>query len=672
MASIFQKTFDKFKQNAESGNPAYTTSITAQTPTFKAPDAPATLNVPAPTSQSSTSRTLTNSNSIDDIIKQINDTNTSVDTSARQNFDINKYLGGVKQKLQNLNGGQIQSGDVSKFTDMRTSEAQKKYEDATDRGLDKIEQFTDPNSDVYKTMFNRVDRFDATAAATNMSQSMRIANNNNLSDSAKRVAGAELNRVTQSNRAELIGDLTEQVNNMMFDAAKEFTTQSINAADYEEGKFKTDADLAMREMTNRISTLQIEGNLSITEANLAYQQIADTINNKYKDVTNQLEKLSLLSTTAEQSQDYKLRAEQAYVEMFDFWAEHSVNKIIEMKNSNNGEISIDQIKNDSLTMSYLMKEMEMNGYDGNVNDYIQSRIDASKTQTQVDQETVDALRQSFKNSGMDEAQATRLSQYYQQLKNGAIQNDDGSWFVPGADGEPMYTFKTGADGKVTMVKGDGIERDDNGKEIPTQVGETYIKDGLLYQVTADGNKKIPEGGFLTDSGILYKNVAGEKIPVTTPSKIWGPDAVSILEGAGDSRVASDIVANRKASITSGEIPATHIMSDPNKLALAKEEAKPITLTSRYDEGTKKRIFTSAVPKENTPFIYNGQTYIASSSVYSENKDGSKKRKEEKIKAINVDTGKEIIIGAYKLENEKESTNKFSGKSDIFNSRFKVT
>lgn len=669
MASIFQKTFDKFKQNAESGNPAYTTSITAQTPTFKAPDAPATLNVTAPTSQSSTSRTLTN-NSIDDFIKQINDINTSVDTSAQENFDINKYLGGAKQGLQNLNGGQIQSGDVSKFTNMRP---ENEYEAGIGRGLDKIEQFTDPNSDVYKTMFNRaLDRFDSTAAATNMSQSMRIANNSNLSDSAKRVAGAELNRVTQSNRAELTGDLTEQVNNMMFDAAKEFTTQSINAADYEEGKFKTDADLAMREMTNRISTLQIEGNLSITEANLAYQQIADTIYNKHKDVTNQLEKLSLLSTTAEQSQDYKLRAEQAYVEMFDFWAEKSVNSIIEMKNSNNGEISIDQIKNDPRTMSYLMKEMEMNGYDGNVNDYIQSRIDASKTQTQVNQEAVDALKRSFISSGMSPERADKISKLFQQAKNGAIENDDGSWFVPGADGSPLCTFKEEPDGTIKRVKGDGIERDDNGKEIPTQVGETYTKDGLLYQVTADGNKEIPEGGFLTDSGILYRNVAGEKIPVTTPADIWGPDSESILESAKDSKVYSDIVAKRKASITSGEVPATDIMSDPNKLALAKEEAKPITLTSRYDEGIKKRIFTSAVPKENTPFIYNGQTYIASSSVYSENKDGSKKRKEEKIKAINVDTGKEIIIGAYKLENEKESTIKFSGKSDIFNSRFKVT
>ena len=113
MASIFQRIFDRFKQNTTSGNPAHTTTLEAPSVTLeapsakKAPEAPAPLSIsldptsPLYTKPTSTSRTLTD-NSIDDIIKQINETNTSVDTSARENFDVNKYLGGFKQRLQDL------------------------------------------------------------------------------------------------------------------------------------------------------------------------------------------------------------------------------------------------------------------------------------------------------------------------------------------------------------------------------------------------------------------------------------------------------------------------------------------------------------------------------------------------------------------------------------------
>ena len=398
---------------------------------------------------------------------------------------------------------------------MRTSEAQKKYEDATGRGLDKIEQFTDPNSDVYKTMFNRaLDRFDATAAATNMSQSMRIANNPYLTDSAKRVAGAELNRVTQSNRATLTGDLTEQVNKMMFDAAKEFTTQSINAANYEEGKFKTDADLAMREMTNRISTLQLEGRLSITEAQMAYNQINDTINDKYKDVANQFQKMSLLANTTLQAEEFKLQAEQVYAQMFDFWAEHSVNRIIELKNSNGGTITLDQVKNDPLTMSYLMKEMEMSGYEGNVDDYIQSRIDLAKTQVQIDQEAIDALKQSYMNIGMDETTASGFANLYGAIQLGAIHNEDGSWSIPGADGKPIMTW----DGEKFIFE--DVNKDDSGVDIPTEVGKTYTLEGKLYQVGEDGKgAEIQNGAYYTEGDIVYVNKNG--VPTATHLQNYG-------------------------------------------------------------------------------------------------------------------------------------------------------
>ncbi len=611
MASIFQRIFDRFKQNTTSGNPAHTTTSEAPSATLeapsakKAPEAPAPLSIsldptsPLYTKSTSTSRTLTD-NSIDDIIKQINETNTSVDTSDQQNFDVNKYLGGVKQKLLDLNGGQIQQSDISKFTSMRPENP---YEAGIGRGLDKIEQFTDPNSDVYKTMFNRaLDRFDATAAATNMSQAMRIANNPHLTDSAKRVAGADLNRVTQSKRAELTGDLTEQVNKMMFDAAEAFTTQSINAANYEEGKFKTDADLAMREMTNRISTLQIEGNLSITEANLAYQQVTDLVNNKYKDIANQLEKLSMLATSVEKAQDYKLRAEQVYAKMFDFWGEHSVNRIIELKNSNGGTITLDQVKNDPLTMSYLMKEMEMSGYEGNVDDYIQSRIDSAKTQVQIDQEAIDALKQSYMNIGMDETTAIGFANLYGAMQLGAIHNEDGSWSIPGADGKPIMTW----DGEKFIFN--DSNPDDYGNEIPTTPGKTYTLKGKLYQVGEDGKGvEIQDGAYYTEGDIVYVNNNGVPTKVSTPTELWGAEAASIIELGEGTKIYDEIMSKRTEEILAGTYNYEQLKSDPEKMSLAKKLATPIDTGTR-PTSDDKRAFTS-VPEKNVPFTYNGKTYM---------------------------------------------------------------
>lgn len=645
MASIFQKIFDQFKQSATGGNNS-TTSVDQNSQSAN------TTAVPSTTSTGSLSNTLTKDNSLDEIINQMKNLDTSVDTSARQNFDVNKYLGGVKQGLQNLNGGQIQSGDVSKFTDMRTSEAQKKYEDATGRGLDKIEQFTDPNSDVYKTMFNRaLDRFDATAAATNMSQAMRIANNPHLTDSAKRVAGAELNRVTQSNRAALTGDLTEQVNKMMFDAAKEFTTQSINAANYEEGKFKTDAGLALQEMSNRIQTLQLEGQLSITEAQMAYNQINDTINDKYKDIANQFQKMSLLANTTLQAEQFELQAEQVYAQMFDFWGEKSVNSIIEMKNSNGGTITLDQVKNDPRTMSYLMKEMEMSGYEGNVDDYIQSRIDSAKTQVQIDREAVDALKQTYMNSGMDEETATAFAEYYSQLKNGAIQNEDGSWYVPGADGKPLITFK---DGKPIF---EDANKDDSGADIPTEVGKTYTLEGKLYQVGEDGKGvEIQNGAYYAEGDIVYVNNNGVPTKATTPSELWGADANAIIELGEGTKIYDELMTKRRAAITSGEIPAEDIYNDPAKLAMAKELARPVVLESKWNQKKEKRTFQGQVPEVNTPFIFNGKIYIASSDIYPRGDED----KEEAFDAIDAESGDIITIRTYDLPLKKDQEKNNAG------------
>ena len=120
-------------------------------------------------------------------------------------------------------------------------------------------------------------------------------------------------------------------------------------------------------------------------------------------------------------------------------------------------------------MSYLMKEMEMSGYDGDVDDYIQSRIDLAKTQVQIDQEAIDALKQSYMNIGMDETTAIAFANMYGAMQLGAMQNEDGSWYVPGADGKPIMTW----DGEKFIFEDEDANKDDSGADIPTEVGKTY-------------------------------------------------------------------------------------------------------------------------------------------------------------------------------------------------------
>lgn len=656
MASIFQRIFNSLKENSLGDNSTTTVDQSSQSAN--------TTAASSTTSTGSLSNTLTKDNSLDEIINQMKNLDTSVDTSAQQNFDINKYLDPVKRGLQDLNGGQIQSDDISKFTNMRTSEAQKNYEDATGRGLDKIEQFTDPNSDVYKTMFNRaLDRFDATAAATNMSQAMRIANNRNLSDSAKRVALAELNRVTQSNRAALTGDLTEQVNKMMFDAAKEFTTQSIDAAEYEEGKFKTDADLAMREMTNRVAILQLQGDLSITEAKLAYQQIADDIDNQLKNKSIQLDKLALLLD----SEEFKLKADEARTAAFDFWAEKSVNRIIELKELNGGTVTLDQVKNDPLTMSYLMKEMEKSEYEGNVDNYIQSRIDLAKTQVQIDQEAVDALKRTYMNDGMDEETATAFAKYYSRVKNGAMQNEDGSWYVPGADGKPIMTW----DGEKFVFN--DVNEDDSGAEIPTEVGKTYTLDGKLYQVGEDGKGvEIQNGAYYAEGDIVYINNNGVPTKVSTPTELWDAEANSIIELGEGTKLYDEIMSKRKEEILGGTYNYEQLKSDPEKMSLAKELATPVDTGTRTTSDNK-RAFTS-VPEKNVPFTYNGKTYMRVGDVGYQPVNGEGWDFQH-YQAVDLDTGNVVWVdskaGAFTIDGvppqastqEDQETNNTSGQSD---------
>jgi hypothetical protein len=120
------------------------------------------------------------------------------------------------------------------------------------------------------------------------------------------------------------------------------------------------------------------------------------------------------------------------------------------------------------------------------------------------------------------------------------------------------------------------------------------------------------------------------------------------------------MTKRRAAITSGEIPAQDIYNDPTKLAVAKEIAQPVVIESKYNDRQKRRLFEGQVPEVNTPFIFNGKTYIASSGKYFRGEDN----KEEAFDAIDAETGEPITIRTYALPSrEDQEKNNTGGQSD---------
>jgi len=120
------------------------------------------------------------------------------------------------------------------------------------------------------------------------------------------------------------------------------------------------------------------------------------------------------------------------------------------------------------------------------------------------------------------------------------------------------------------------------------------------------------------------------------------------------------MTKRRAAITSGEIPAQDIYNDPAKLAVAKEIAQPVVIESKWNENQGRRLFEGRVPEVNTPFIYNGKTYIVSSGKYFLGKDN----KEEAFDAIDAESGDKITIRTYALPSrEDQERNNADGQSD---------
>jgi hypothetical protein len=169
--------------------------------------------------------------------------------------------------------------------------------------------------------------------------------------------------------------------------------------------------------------------------------------------------------------------------------------------------------------------------------------------------------------------------------------------------------------------------------------------------------EIQNGAYYTEGDIVYVNNNGVPTPATTPSELWGADANSIIELGEGTKLYDELMTKRRAAITSGEIPAQDIYNDPAKLAVAKEIAQPVVIESKWNENQGRRLFEGRVPEVNTPFIYNGKVYIASSGKYFRGEDN----KEEAFDAIDAETGDKITIRTYALPSREDQEKNNTGR-----------
>jgi hypothetical protein len=222
--------------------------------------------------------------------------NTNLDTTKQENFNTSSYFNPVIKDLEDSKNFNISSttptnvidtrnkigvassnisGIVNK--DMATELASQrslrpvnKFETDLETGVNRLRDYSSGESQVDRTIANRaLNRFDATAAAANLNQSQRIASNPILSTGAKILAKAELARTTGSQRAELTGQLAQQSQERAYTATEKYAQTAQLAAEYEEGKFKTDLAAVSDKLRRELDANIAMGNLASTEANLA-------------------------------------------------------------------------------------------------------------------------------------------------------------------------------------------------------------------------------------------------------------------------------------------------------------------------------------------------------------------------------------------------------------------
>jgi len=168
-------------------------------------------------------------------------------------------LGGISSRLGALSNKQVSASDISRVDSLRPNNP---YEQSFASGLSMMQGYANGDSPVDRNIANQtLNSFNASQAASNLSQAQRIASNPNLSEGAKGAAMAQLNSTSAEQRSQLEAGLASGAQTRAFQAAQQFSQIALQGANYDEAKFQSDLSQVNTETTQNINALIAQGNV---------------------------------------------------------------------------------------------------------------------------------------------------------------------------------------------------------------------------------------------------------------------------------------------------------------------------------------------------------------------------------------------------------------------------
>lgn len=398
-----------------------------------------------------------------------------------------------------------------------------KYEKTLDSSISKLDDYSNGNSKVDRTIANAaLDRFDASQAAATISQAQRIASNPHLSDGAKNVANAELARMAGSQRATLTGELAQQSQERAFSATQKLADIAIDAVNYEEDKFQSDMKLIGDNLTRELTAKIAAGELTQAEASLELSKQQSILRASIDEKQMDLEKLRGLDSFALDSAQMDLskkQIEQKQIELdnaeISMWGVSAANAITEWKMSNLDKSVSDMMNDPNGTIAV---QMATNYYKSLVKDdsatptdsWLEAFFGSVKTKAQSEMEftedTVRALRTQYVDSELmtdDEFnEVIDEMKLYSDFEGTVQRNKKGQLYFANLDGSVRKD-----NNKTPMIISDDKITDANGDEIVTK----------------------PDGTIFSEESKVYKMVDGvQEDFVLDTDDIWGDDANEII------------------------------------------------------------------------------------------------------------------------------------------------
>jgi hypothetical protein len=607
-----------------------------------------------------------------DLIKTIEKSSTSVDKTNLQNFnsDFSKEknaiasAGSIKTNIaiptsieQTQKSVQDTIGNIQEIsgrgitkqalTDVSNLRPENKYEQDLRAGLSGLKDYTTGNSLVDRAIANRaLNRFDASQAASNISQAQRIASNPMLSAGAKTAAIADVNRMASSQRSELTGQLAQQAQERAFGATRDYTQLSQQAAQYEEQKFQSDINTVSnnlnRELQGAIATgglqsdilnnqtniwgKQIDaqladasralsaavsiGELTNNEAALNFSKISKILDTNIQELSLNLEKMKSIADIGLRGEGLEIDKQgleldkqrfdldksqiennkrmidaqiaQIHSQLTETYRSAAATTLLNMKLTN-PNLTSDNIKNNAYALQQVTEYFRSTGYDGQITDtMISSFLSQIKTPSEAERE----LTVDSINSLRQKYPNIPTDQMNSIVNLLNLTNDFGAG------------TRIDNDGNIIISNIDGTPYITIGKDGKLVVSEPSIVDETEETISIPYG--IQSGDSFVDNGIVYTNENGVAKAQTSIGDI------------GTTKIINDKIYEVAESNKVIEIkPDTNdwFSEDNTKILSAGEDSNPYyktILDNQFSEITNGKDIFSSIDKNR--IFKNGTLY----------------------------------------------------------------